>query len=97
VTVGRADTNDIVVANTLVSRLHACFQELDGAWFLVDAESKNGTWLNGVPLLPFHKSPLGIEATISLGGLQVQFFIAERLAAYLSGPVQSTPGSSPEE
>ena len=49
VTLGRTFNNDVVVDHQSISRFHAYFQ-LDpkrGVWRVVDAESKNGTWVRG--------------------------------------------------
>jgi Protein of unknown function (DUF3662)/FHA domain len=50
VRVGRADDNDLVLADPEVSRHHARL-ELDGqGWRAIDLGSTNGTWVNGVRL-----------------------------------------------
>jgi pSer/pThr/pTyr-binding forkhead associated (FHA) protein len=47
-TVGRADGNDIVLADDgQVSRVHAVFERLAGAWSVRDVSSRNGTFVNG--------------------------------------------------
>lgn len=46
-TIGRAETNDIVLRDINVSRRHARLMESDGAYLLVDVVSTNGTYLNG--------------------------------------------------
>src|SRR5262249_52443069 len=46
VMLGRAATNDIVVAYTDLSKLHAYFTRArEGSWLFADAGSTNGTWL----------------------------------------------------
>lgn len=52
VTVGRSSKCDIVIKNTSVSRHHCTFrlsQEgwLEGQWTVIDADSANGTFVNG--------------------------------------------------
>lgn len=44
---GRADDNDLVLADRAVSRHHAEIQRLGGQFIIVDMGSKNGTYLNG--------------------------------------------------
>ena len=47
-TVGRAEGNDIVLAEDgQVSRVHAVFERLAGAWSVRDVSSRNGTFVNG--------------------------------------------------
>jgi DNA-binding winged helix-turn-helix (wHTH) protein len=47
-TVGRADTCDIVFQHKRVSRVHARIQVLDDTLIVEDANSKNGTTIDGV-------------------------------------------------
>lgn len=42
----------IVIQSELISRLHACIYREDGAFYLEDMNSTNGTFLNGRRLLP---------------------------------------------
>ncbi|MFP3853560.1 MAG: FHA domain-containing protein [Anaerolineales bacterium] len=50
VVMGRAPDCDIVIPDRQVSRHHARLVRRDGAYFLEDLGSKNGTHLNGVPI-----------------------------------------------
>ncbi|MGI8425268.1 MAG: FhaA domain-containing protein [Actinomycetota bacterium] len=45
-TLGRASTNEIMVADPNASREHARLEERDGSWWLVDLGSTNGTLVN---------------------------------------------------
>ena len=47
VTVGRADDNDLVLADPEVSRHHARLEPDGQGWRAIDLGSTNGTWLNG--------------------------------------------------
>jgi pSer/pThr/pTyr-binding forkhead associated (FHA) protein len=47
VTVGTADSNDLVVGAPGVSRVHAVFELLSDAWCVRDLGSRNGTFVNG--------------------------------------------------
>jgi hypothetical protein len=44
---GRSPSCQIVFADDTVSRRHATLLVRDGAWFVRDRESTNGTWVNG--------------------------------------------------
>jgi hypothetical protein len=48
--VGRADDNDLVLADPEVSRHHARLELDDQRWRAIDLGSTNGTWVNGVRL-----------------------------------------------
>ena len=48
ITIGRDFDNDVVVDNKLASRHHAVIQKIKNAYFLKDANSTNGTFVNGV-------------------------------------------------
>lgn len=45
--VGRADTNDIVLADPTVSKLHAVFVRYASGWSVRDLGSSNGTFVEG--------------------------------------------------
>ena len=51
---GRSPGNDVVIPDTMVSKLHAYFCQLPGenGYQLVDMNSTNGTFVNGEKLLP---------------------------------------------
>lgn len=63
ITIGRDASNDIVLADDpLVSRRHAAFErESDGVYYIYDANSRNGTYVNGQPL------PMGTKASLHEG------------------------------
>jgi uncharacterized protein YkwD len=48
ITVGAADGNDLVIEAPTVSRRHATIERQAGAWRIVDHNSTNGTYVNGV-------------------------------------------------
>lgn len=53
ISVGRAASCDLVLPVLSVSKLHAHFlRAVTGGWELRDAESTNGTWVNGVRAVP---------------------------------------------
>ncbi len=83
VTVGNADGNDLVLKNERVSRFHAFFQRGPAGASLVDAESTNGTFLDGVRLLPNRPAALLPAARISFGGETVTYLEPARLVANL--------------
>jgi FHA domain len=55
--VGRAGGCDILLDDLQVSRLHAWLIFRDGAWVVQDLRSKNGTTLNGSPVVRGRLAP----------------------------------------
>lgn len=58
-----------------VSRMHAALQVQDGEVLIVDLGSSNGTWVNGVELLPNRPQPLHDGDEIALGALQLRIYL----------------------
>ena len=85
VTLGRTANNDILVPHPSVSRFHAYFQQ--GAdnitWSLVDAESKNGTFIGDNKLVPTRPSPLTDAAKMRFGEAEVRFFLPQGFVEFL--------------
>ncbi len=48
VTLGRGAENDLMLADTAISRRHARLQRLSQGWLLIDWKSSNGTRVNGI-------------------------------------------------
>lgn len=88
VTVGRTENNDVVLDDNSVSRFHAYFLHdvKGGGWRLVDAESKNGTWLNAVRLSPNQAEKVEDNAQVRFGDIQATFMQPETFMAYLEQP-----------
>jgi pSer/pThr/pTyr-binding forkhead associated (FHA) protein len=71
VNIGRADFNDIVLAEPSVSTTHAKLQRRDGLWVVSDLGSTNGTFVEGEPVVG--ETPLPPGATIRFGDVAVLF------------------------
>lgn len=69
ISIGRTDTNDIVIRDTTVSKSHAIVRETDGKLVLQDNGSRNGTRHNGVDV-PARGDGPGVEVS---GGAVVEF------------------------
>ncbi len=87
VTVGRSITNDMVLRDSLVSKVHAFFRHLAGRWELADAGSRNGTWVGNDRLMPRGPAlPVHSGDTVSFGRTAFYFLDAgalwDRLRAY---------------
>ena len=69
--IGRADGNDVVVDDLMVSRHHAELRSRDGGGFdIVDLDSLNGTYLNGSPV---NRAPVAQFDLIGVGHSEFRF------------------------
>ncbi|MHC1563675.1 FHA domain-containing protein, partial [Actinomycetospora sp. C-140] len=65
VRIGRADDNDVVVADLLVSRHHAeLVRRPDGGWDIVDLGSPNGTFVDGARV---RRAPVAPTSVVGIG------------------------------
>ncbi len=71
VSVGRADFNDIVLAEPSVSTTHAKLQRRDGLWVISDLGSTNGTYVEGEAVED--ETALAPGTTIRFGDVAVLF------------------------
>src|SRR5512146_1994608 len=71
-TIGRSGQCDVVIPDFRVSRVHARIREENGDFFVEDAGSRHGTFVNGAPC---PHSPLQDKDVITLGvpGLRLTF------------------------
>jgi pSer/pThr/pTyr-binding forkhead associated (FHA) protein len=75
VTIGRASNNDLVLADRRVSKFHAYFRRVGTSWTISDANSTNGTRVDGVPVPAERSIALRSGARIVLGGAVVLEFL----------------------
>lgn len=82
VTLGRVDTNDLVIDDASISRFHAWFQnDPKAGWLVVDAESKNGSIVNGTRVAANAKTPLVDGMRLRFGDIEVLFLAPASLVA----------------
>ncbi|MGD9728623.1 MAG: FHA domain-containing protein [Nitrospira sp.] len=87
ITVGRAPTNDIVLKDIEVSKVHAFFEKVDGVWTVRDNASTNGTYHNGSRIGPGSKVLLRSSDTLKIGpGLSAVFFSTNDFYQFLRSP-----------
>lgn len=67
ITIGRSSDNSIVIDNKLVSRYHAIIQKIKNDYYLKDANSTNGTLLNGKVLIADKYYKLHPGDTVTIG------------------------------
>jgi len=78
--VGRASNNDIVLANSTVSKLHTYFVVSDqgGSYEIVDANSTNGTIVNNSRLVPYKNQSLFNRDHIQFGpSIHMMYFTSQ--------------------
>jgi len=74
VKIGRLSaTNDLVLNNQSVSQHHACIHFSDGAFFVKDAGSRNGTYLDGKRLAGDESVRLEDDAELCFGSICLKF------------------------
>lgn len=85
ITVGRTENNDIAVDDPSISRFHAYFQQdaRSGGWTLVDAESRNGTAVNGTALAANKPTPVSDGMLIRFGRVDMRFYEPASFLKYL--------------
>jgi hypothetical protein len=87
ISVGRAKTNDIVIRDSSVSKLHAHFLKIaDGAVGIRDANSKNGVTVNGRRVGSSAPEPLKSGDLVQIGHVETHFFDPAALWARLRQP-----------
>lgn len=67
-TIGRDKSNAITIDDPLVSRVHCTVRRIRTAWYIEDAGSTNGTWLNERRISPGKAIRLNPDDVIKLGG-----------------------------
>jgi pSer/pThr/pTyr-binding forkhead associated (FHA) protein len=71
VNVGRADYNDVVIAEPSVSSTHAKLQRRDDVWIITDLGSTNGTYVEGEAVTG--ETPVLAGSTIKFGDVTAMF------------------------
>jgi pSer/pThr/pTyr-binding forkhead associated (FHA) protein len=71
VQVGRSRDNDVVLSDKSVSSTHAKLERRANDWYVVDAESRNGTYVDGNRVSGEKKLPAACE--IRFGGIKALF------------------------
>lgn len=69
--IGRADVNDIVIAEDSVSASHATLLLKANVWYVLDLRSSNGTFVDGYRVAGERVLPHG--ATLSIGDVRMVF------------------------
>ena len=65
-TIGRSPDCDIILPDRVVSRRHACIERREDEYYIVDDDSKNGTFVNGKPVTEPRRLIDGDEIQVAL-------------------------------
>ncbi len=78
VKLGRDPTNDVVIDDATLSRVHIVFERVAGGWTVRDAGSRNGTRLDGQPV-GAGAVPIFPGSSIEAGAVRLSFHDAASL------------------
>lgn len=79
ITIGRGEKNDLVVDHPTVSNLHATIQYKDGAFYLEDQRSTNGTRLNDRPIAASQPVRLKSGDRVAFSNFEYRFVRLDQL------------------
>lgn len=85
ITAGRVENNDLVLDDNSISRFH-CFFKIDERtheWSVTDAESKNGTWADGVKLEGNKRAVLHDGSRVRIGDAELKFMLPPSFLAWV--------------
>ena len=90
--IGRDNSSDVAIQdkNKFVSRKHAQIQFQDGSYYLMDQESRNGTFLNHKRLKANYPYTLEDGTEFEIGQFHITFRIVEEKQASPEPPVRSS-------
>ena len=84
ITVGRSDVNDIAVVDHSISRFHAYFRQESAGWQLVDAGSKNGTWVGATKLRSQESKLVTDGQMVTFGHVKMLFLLPQAFITFVS-------------
>src|ERR1700759_5518510 len=72
ISIGRADSNQLRLHDTAVSRPHCTIQQIESVFELTDLDSHNGTFVNGIPV---RRKSIEHGDTIRMGASELLFLV----------------------
>jgi DNA-binding NtrC family response regulator len=94
-TVGTAETNDLVLSDPTVSRFHLELTAVEGGVALRDLGSRNGTWLSGAAL-ERARVPLGTVLTVGRSQFRILDGTSRSVDAHRAPVMQGLLGADPQ-
>jgi hypothetical protein len=88
VTIGLESTCDLAINDASLSKQHAWFDRVDGAWRIWDNDSAAGTQVNGEMLKPGYPRKLVSGDRITLGYVDMTFLDAAAFHAMVSAKLR---------
>lgn len=73
ITIGRASTNDVIIADYVISKQHSQIILFNKMYFIVDLNSTNGTKVNHRPVSPNVKVQVNVNSFIAFGRVAFVF------------------------
>jgi pSer/pThr/pTyr-binding forkhead associated (FHA) protein len=77
VTIGRTSNNDVVLDDNSVSRFHGWFESDEHGWSIIDAGSRNGTWVAGKKLNIKTRAALTSGVKVRVGVVELTFYSSD--------------------
>lgn len=98
-TIGRVESNDVALDDGSVSRFHAWLQkdERTQLWSLTDAESRNGTWVDGKQVAPKQRVTVHDGSTLKLGDVELKFLLPPALKALVARRYEELTAAQPSK
>ncbi len=97
ITVGRAQNQDLVIDHTSVSKIQAWFEiDKSGEFYLSDAGSTNGTYVNSRPIVPRQRSQLRAGDNIRFANVEAIFCCPETVWRVLHSAAVTEELSNPQ-
>jgi len=91
---GRDRSNDVVIDDPNISRMHAEIELKDGRYVLRDSGSSGGTLFGDQKIAG--EEPLTSGSTIKMGNTELVFTVAESITRFAAGTVVSTAPGIPD-
>ena len=83
ITLGRAASNDIAVKVESISKFHGYFVEVKGEMLWADANSANGSTVDGVALEARQKTPVRSGSKLNFGEVEATYYDPPALYEFL--------------
>jgi hypothetical protein len=92
ISIGRSESNDVVIENPSVSRFHALIHRdlRTQTWTLTDASSRNGTWVEGKRVGQDQAVPLPDGAALRLGDAVLRFYLPQSFYEYVKRKLETS-------